>query len=138
MSETKIETKSGGRCPYCEGTGQVMLLITQKPCRDCGGTGRVQPRDATVINGAASSGSVTFTAGEVDITTGGTKVAVVRAGDQKGGKMVVDICSGDMKGDGGGNHPSFLQVSGAHLRAVAQNARKLEEAFKKVLERMRG
>jgi RecJ-like exonuclease len=85
VGEMKNETKSGDRCPYCEGTGQVMLLITQKQCRDCGGTGRVQTKVASTVNEGALSRSAVFTTGGMEtVTTGGTRVAIVRTGDQKG------------------------------------------------------
>jgi len=29
-------------CPDCHGSGEITLLIQKKPCRTCGGTGRVR------------------------------------------------------------------------------------------------
>ena len=31
-------------CPFCKGAGWLVLLVTRRPCPDCGGTGRLDGR----------------------------------------------------------------------------------------------
>jgi len=35
-----IAPPPGGKCPDCGGSGKIALLVSARPCRRCGGTGR--------------------------------------------------------------------------------------------------
>jgi len=35
------QVRPSRRCPDCNGTGSLLLLITTRPCKKCGGSGRL-------------------------------------------------------------------------------------------------